>query len=116
MWWTKFEMELNRAYSIVNQAARRIVHDNKLERRKLQQRIKVSWMQTMKDTINARLMEIPMTMTYDQAIRIYCNVVQTKFPNGPQRTNINRRGIAQVGRGQGGGHGNGGNPQRVRRF
>ena len=114
MWWAKFEMELTKAYSTVDKTAGGMVHNDQSKLRKLQQRIKVEWMQLTKETINARLMDIPMTMTFGQAIRIYRNVVQTKFPNGAQRPNQNRRGIAQVGTGHGGGRGHGGNGGRGR--
>lgn len=112
MYWMKFETELNRAYAVVDKQAGRPVHDNATKLRKLQLRIKnAEHLKQTKELVDSRMVEVPMTMTYEQAIKMYRNKTAQVYPKGPQRTNINRRGIAQVttggGRGRGGRGGRG---------
>lgn len=57
--------------------------------------------------IDGRCAEMPMTMTFQTALKIYRTAVQNQFPQGPDSRTA-RRGVAQVNQRGGGAQGRGG--------
>ena len=113
--WDKFERELGKAYAIVDNASGRIVYDDLQKIRKLQKRVdKCTFLSQHRAAIAAKLIEVPMTLTFKQAMQYYRNAVRSQFPNGTSNRNyttVDRRGVSETnarGRGGGGRGGNGG--------
>ena len=109
--WQKFESELTKAYAVVDKHYKRAVHADETKLRKLQKdRIRADFLKAQHTTVEADCAKVPMTMTFDTAMTIYRNAVESKYP--AQRTgnnNSNRRTVAESNRGgNGGGRGNGG--------
>lgn len=116
MSWDKFERELGKAYAIIDNEAGRVVFDDTQKIRKLQKRLeKCAFLAPHRAAISSRLIEIPVTLTFKQAMQYYRNAVRTHYPAGSNSrnyTSVDRRGISEVnqrGRGNGrGGNGGGG--------
>ena len=117
--WDKFERELGKAYAIVDNASGRIVYDDLQKIRKLQKRVdKCSFLSQHRAAIAARLIDVPMTLTFKQAMQYYRNAVRAQYPSGTNNRNyttVDRRGVSETNtRGRGGGRGGNGGGGRGR--
>ena len=121
MWWAEFEKRLTRAFNAYVKREGRIVHSNEMKIRTLLDKIKADFLTPTKAQMEIELSRTPMTMTYEQALTLFRNMVNQKHP--PQmgaaqhrvRRNVNEvsTGAGRGGRGQTGsvihgGHGRGG--------
>ncbi|CAJ1938459.1 unnamed protein product [Cylindrotheca closterium] len=75
MYWLKFEKILNNAYATRHHKYGRVMYTDVMKLQSLQQRIKADFLSQTKAAIEANMHAIPMTMTYDQAMRMYCSKV-----------------------------------------
>ena len=122
MWWAEFEKRLTRAFNAYVKREQRVVHSDAMKIRTLLDKIKADFLTPTKAQMEIELSRIPMTMTYDQSLALFRNMVNQKHP--PQMgaaQNRVRRNVNEVstGRGRGhssgrGGHGRGGRGGRGR--
>ena len=116
MWWAEFEKRLTRAFNAYVKREGRIVHSNSMKIRMLIDKIKADFLTPTKAQMEIELSRVPMTMTYEQALSLFRNMVNQKHP--PQmgvaqnrvRRNINETNTGRGARGQTGrgGYGRGG--------
>jgi hypothetical protein len=109
-WWSEFEKRLTRAFNAYVKREGRVVHLDSMKIRMLIDKIKADFLTPTKAQLEIELSRSPMTMTYEQAIALFCNMVNQKHP--PQMgaaSNRVRRSINETHTGRGGrGHGRGG--------
>lgn len=111
MWWAEFEKRLTRAFNAYNKHERREVFSDAMKIRKLLRLMKADFLDAVTAQLNIELQRVPMTVTYDQAIALYRNAVNAKYPptvvaaNNRTRRNVNE---VNSGRGTRGGGGRGG--------
>jgi hypothetical protein len=115
MWWSEFEKRLTRAFNAYVKREGRIVHSDSMKIRMLVDKIKADFLTPTKAQLEIELSRTPMTMTYEQSLALFRNMVNQKHP--PQmgaaqnrvRRNINEATTGRGGRSQGrGGYGRGG--------
>ena len=115
MWWSEFEKRLTRAFNAYVKREGRIVHSNSMKIRMLIDKIKADFLTPTKAQLEIELSRTPMTMTYEQSLALFRNMVNQKHP--PQmgaaqnrvRRQINETNSGRGGRGQHrGGYGRGG--------
>ncbi|KAI2500086.1 Reverse transcriptase (RNA-dependent DNA polymerase) [Fragilaria crotonensis] len=110
MWWSEFEKRLTRAFNAYVKREGRVVHSDSMKIRMLIDKIKADFLTPTKAQLEIELSRFPMTMTYEQAIALFRNMVNQKHP--PQMnaaSNRVRRSINETNTGRGGrGHGRGG--------
>ncbi|KAI2498347.1 hypothetical protein MHU86_16158 [Fragilaria crotonensis] len=120
MWWSEFEKRLTRAFNAYVKREGRVVHSDSMKIRMLLDKIKADFLTPTKAQLEIELSRTPMTMTYEQAIALFRNMVNQKHP--PQmgaaqnrvRRSINEASANRGGRGQGrGGYGRGGRGGRT---
>ena len=137
MWWERFELLLNETFTIYNKREGRVVHSEDMKLRILCRKVTADFLQVAKSAIQLQLAQVPLTITYDDALTTFRNAVNAKFPpeiaaansrNRSRRINeVSRRGGGRSshrggrggrGRFQRGGHrqsGRGGRSQLGRR-
>ena len=115
MWWAEFEKRLTRAFNAYVKREGRVVHSDSMKIRMLIDKIKADFLTPTKAQLEIELSRTPMTVTYEQSIALFRNMVNQKHP--PQmgaaqyrvRRNINETSTGRGGRNQGrGGFGRGG--------
>lgn len=114
MWWTKFEQKLKWAHAIIDREegnGRPVYSDARKIKRLLEKRIKADFLAETKATLMVQLTQVPMHLTFLQALAALRAAVQAVHPeafstDAHSRT-LARRQINAVARGRGGGH-NGG--------
>jgi hypothetical protein len=113
MWWSEFEKRLTRAFNAYVKREGRIVHSDSMKIRMLVDKIKADFLTPTKAQLEIELSRIPMTITYDQSLALFRNMVNQKHP--PQvgaATHRTRRQVNEVTSGRGsrgrGGGGRGG--------
>ena len=114
MWWSEFEKRLTRAFNAYVKREGRIVHSDSMKIRMLIDKIKADFLTPTKAQLEIELSRMPMTITYNQAIALFRNMVNQKHPPQMNANKTVRRNVNEVstgGRGKGGargGHGRGG--------
>ena len=120
MWWSEFEKRLTRAFNAYVKREGRIVHSDSMKIRMLVDKIKADFLTPTKAQLEIELSRVPMSITYEQSLSLFRNMVNQKYP--PQmgvvqnraRRHVNEvstggrgsRGRAAFGRGgKGGRHG-----------
>ena len=105
MWWAEFEKKLTRAFNAYVKREGRIVHSDAMKIRMLIDKIKADFLTPTKAQLEIELSRMPMTITYNQAVALFRNMVNQKHP--PQmNANRVRRNVNEVTSGRGGGRGN----------
>ena len=129
MWWSEFEKRLTGAFTAYVKRERHVVHSDEMKIRMLLDKIKADFLTPTKAQLEIELSRMPLTITYDQSLALFRNMVNQKHP--PQvgaATNRTRRNLNEVtsgrgSRGRGGGgrggrggrHGSGGSRTTGRR-
>ena len=114
MWWSEFEKCLTRAFNAYVEREGLIVHSDPMKIRMLINNIKADFLTSTKAQLEIELSRTPMTVTYEQALALFRNMVNQMHPPQMNATNRSRRNINEVttgGRGKAsgrGGHGRGG--------
>ena len=113
MWWSEFEKRLTRAFNAYVKREGRIVHSDSMKIRMLIDKIKADFLTPTKAQLEIELSRTPMSVTYDQALALFRNMVNQKHPPQMNAThNRTRRNINEVTSGRGrsgrGGYGRGG--------
>jgi len=114
MWWSEFEKRLTRAFNAYVKREGRVVHSDSMKIRMLIDKIKADFLTPTKAQLEIELSRTPMTVTYEQSLALFRNMVNQKHPPQMNVTNRARRNINEVttrdrGRTGGrGGHGRGG--------
>lgn len=113
MWWDEFERQLTFAFTSYDKKEGYVVHSNEHRLRLLTQKIQADFLQAIKSQISVELAKIPLTMTYETALRAFRNEVNRKFPpEMTSKSNTKRRLQELTGRGTGRGVGRGGRSGR----
>jgi uncharacterized membrane protein YgcG len=116
MWWSEFEKRLTRAFNACIKREGRIVHSDSMKIRMLIDKIKADFLTPTKAQLEIELSRTPITITYNQAVALFRNMVNQKHlpqmnatHNRTRRTSrtINEGSTGGRGRGRGG-HGRGG--------
>ena len=69
MYWDKFEKDLKHAYAVVDQKARRIVHDDEDKLRSLvNQRIKADFLKTTNAVLKIQLGSVPLVLIFQNTL------------------------------------------------
>jgi hypothetical protein len=114
MWWSEFEKRLTRAFNAYVKREGRIVHSDSMKIRMLIDKIKADFLTPTKAQLEIELSRTPMSVTYEQSLALFRNMVNQKHPpqmnatHNRSRRNINEVTSAGRGRGSRGGHGRGG--------
>jgi hypothetical protein len=111
MWWEEFEKQLNLAFTIYDQRERREVYSDHMKLRTLHRKISADFLQHAKASINVELNRDPVTITYAQALSVFRDEVNRKFPPEVSNNNSRARRVNETntgGRGGRGGRGRGG--------
>ena len=109
MWWSEFEKRLTRAFNAYVKREQRIVHSDSMKIRMLVDKIKADFLTPTKAQLEIELSRVPMTITYNQSLALFRNMVNQKHP--PQVGAANhrtRRQINEVSTGGRGSRGRGG--------
>ncbi|KAI2503573.1 hypothetical protein MHU86_10860 [Fragilaria crotonensis] len=109
MWWAEFEKRLTRAFNAYVKREGRIVHSDSMKIRLLVDKIKADFLTPTKAQLEIELSRVPMTITYEQSLSLFRNMVNQKHP--PQMgaaQNRARRNVNEVTTGRGGKGGRGG--------
>ena len=128
MWWSEFEKRLTRAFNAYVKREGRVVHSDSMKIRMLIDKIKADFLTPTKAQLEIELSRTPTTITYEQSLALFRNMVNQKHP--PQMGAVQNRTRRQVNelttgrgaRGRGGGgrggrggrHGRGGNRGNAR--
>ena len=104
MWWAEFEKRLTRAFNAYVKHEGRVVNSDSMKKiRMLVDKIKADFLVPTKAQLEIELSRTPMTVTYDQALSLFWNMVNQKHP--PQmgeywvRQNDNEVSIGNGGHG-----------------
>jgi hypothetical protein len=114
MWWLEFEKKLTRAFNAYVKREGRIVHSDSMKIWMLVDKIKADFLTPTKAQLEIELSRTPMTITYEQALSLFRNMVNQKHPRQMGaaqhrvRRNVNEVSSGRGGRGGRGGHGRGG--------
>ena len=106
MWWDEFEACLVNAFVTFDKDATRQVHTNDMKLRLLNTKIRADFLSNMKANIQMEMNKVPRTMTFQNALTNYRNMVNKKFPQD-QSAHMKKRRI-QSTRSNQGGRGSGG--------
>ena len=92
MWWDEFEKQLTFAFTTYDRFEGRQVHSKEIKLRSLCRKVNADFLQVSKSTIEIELTRIPLMMTYNQALSIFRNVVNSKYPPdvGSSNTRVRR--------------------------
>ena len=105
MWWAEFEKRLTRAFNAYVKREQRIVHSDPMKIRMLIDKIKADFLTPTKAQLEIELSRVPMTMTYEQSLALFRNMVNQKHPpqvgaaNQRSRRHINETSTSTGGRG-----------------
>jgi hypothetical protein len=80
MWWAEFEKRLTCAFNTYVKQEGRIVHSNSMKICMLIDKIKADFLTPTKAQMEIELSQVPMTMTYEQALSLFRNMVNQKHP------------------------------------
>jgi hypothetical protein len=94
MWWSEFEKRLTRAFNAYVKREGRIVHSDSMKIRMLVDKIKADFLTPTKAQLEIELSRVPMTITYDQALSLFRNMVNQKHP--PQMGVAHNRARRQI--------------------
>ena len=84
MWWDEFETRFTNALATIDKDAGRAVYTNDAKLRMLNNKIRADFLLTMKTSIDMEMNKVPMTKTFEGAMRNYRYTVQAKFPDDPK--------------------------------
>ncbi len=95
MWWSEFEKRLTRAFNAFVRREGQIVHSDSMKKiRMLVDKIKADFLTPMKAQLEIELSRIPMSITYEQSLALFRNMVNQKHP--PQMGAVQNRARQQV--------------------
>ena len=80
MWWSEFEKRLTRAFNAYVKREGRIVHSDSMKIRMLVDKIKADFLTPTKAQLEIELSRVPMTITYEQSLSLFRNMVNQKHP------------------------------------
>lgn len=120
MWWTQFERKLKWSYAVIDRREGRggaVYSDARKIKRLLEKRIKADFLAETKAMLLIQLSQVPMRLTFDQALAALRASVQAIHPEAfsedaairNTRRHINAATRTPAGRGRGRGRGNRGN-------
>ena len=79
MWWSEFEKKLTRAFYAYVKREGRIVHSDLMNIRMLLDKIKADFLTPTKAQLEIKLSRTPMTMTNEQSLALFRNMVNQKL-------------------------------------
>ena len=91
MWWDEFKRRLNRAFVTYDKTEKRQVHSNEMKLRILIDKVRAQFLDQTKATIQIKLVEVPLNFTYEQAIQLFRNTVNQRYPQREAGTNPRRQ-------------------------
>ncbi|KAI2502013.1 Reverse transcriptase (RNA-dependent DNA polymerase) [Fragilaria crotonensis] len=103
MWWSEFEKRLTRAFNAYVKREGRIVHSDSMKIRMLVDKIKADFLTPTKAQLEIELSRVPMSITYEQSLSLFRNMVNQKHP--PQMGVVQNRARRQVNEVSTGGRG-----------
>jgi hypothetical protein len=80
MWWSEFEKRLTRAFNAYVKREGRVVHSDQMKIRMLIDKIKADFLTPTKAQLEIELSRTPLTITYDQSLALFRNMVNQKHP------------------------------------
>ena len=99
MWWEEFETRLTKAFLAYDKKEGRVVYSNEMKLRCLLGKIDADFLQIHKSSVSLEMAKVPLTMTYELALKTFRDEVTRKFPpevgSGPNRV----RRVQETGRG-----------------
>lgn len=116
MYWEKFKKELTYAFNVYDKQEGRMVYSSNMKMRILLDKINVDFLSQTKTSVETELAKTLCTLSYDNALKLFRNKVNSKFPlqfnesgNGRRRIQAaNLRYHGNAGRGYNrGGHNQG---------
>ena len=103
MWWSEFEKRLTRAFNAYVKREGRVVHSDSMKIRMLVDKIKADFLTPTKAQLEIELSRVPMTITYEQSLALFRNMVNQKHP--PQMGTVQNRARRQINEVSTGGRG-----------
>jgi hypothetical protein len=104
MWWSEFEKRLTRAFNAYVKREGRIVHSDSMKIRMLVDKIKADFLTPTKAQLEIELSRVPTSITYEQALSLFRNMVNQKHP--PQMGVAQNRSRRHINEANTGGRGN----------
>jgi hypothetical protein len=103
MWWDEFEKHLTRSFNAYVKQEGRIVYSDSMKIRTLLDKINADFLTPTNAQMEIELSSVPMTMTYQQAVGLFRNMVNQMHPHqlGAVQNRL-RRNINEVHSGRGG--------------
>jgi hypothetical protein len=89
MWWSEFEKRLTRAFNAYVRREGRIGHSDSMKIRMLVDKIKADFLTPTKAQLEIELSRIPMSITDEQSLALFRNMVNQKHP--PQMGAVQNR-------------------------
>ena len=80
MWWNKFERDLSWAFSVIDLHERRQVYSPEQKLRLVLPKITASFLESQLAAMKIQLNQIPIGITYKEAMRLIRTEVHQKFP------------------------------------
>ncbi len=128
MWWSEFEKRLTRAFDAYMKREGQIVHSDSMTIWMLVDKIKADFLTPTKAQLKIELSRTPLTITYEQSLALFQNMVNQKHPpqmnaaNSRTRRDVNEVSTERSSRGRGCGgrgdrgerHDKGGNRENTR--
>ena len=97
MWWDEFERRLTRAFVIIDKKEKRQVYSDEMKLRILMKKVRADFLGNAKTSVQLKLIEVPVVFTYENAIQLFRNVVNTIYPKKPNSRPNTRRVMSEVG-------------------
>ena len=94
MWWSEFEKRLTRVFNAYVKREGRIVHSDSMKIRTLVDKIKADFLTPTKAQLEIELSRVPMTITYEQSLSLFRNMVNQKHP--PQMGAVQNHARRQI--------------------
>jgi hypothetical protein len=80
MWWSEFKKRLTRAFNAHLKREGRIVHSYSMKKWMFLDKIKADFLTPTKAQLEIKLSRVPTTITHDQALALFRNMVNQKHP------------------------------------
>ena len=97
MWWDEFEKQLQWAFSAYDKREGRVVYSEEMKLRVLDNKIKADFLTATKSSLKVEMNKVPMTLTFDMALKSYRDIVNEMNPVSLVHQNRSqRRGARSV--------------------
>ena len=96
MWWAEFERRLRWGYSILKKKYGAAAYPEEVMLQGLEKKIKADFLESTRAALTIELSKLPLTLTFDGAMKAYRLVVNRKYPPTLGHTHKVKRSIRET--------------------